>query len=115
MLAEGEYRSPSVVVNEMIAKQSQDYTINQDILSEIDEITQTHTLDAATYDNIIQLLLSPTFIATFAKHQYDLDYFVENFTYHATDRIYAVPKHICEKAKVMWREVAVLKGIVDKG
>jgi hypothetical protein len=114
MLAEGEYRSPSVVVNEFIAKQIGDYTVNQDILSEIDEITQTHTLDAATYDNIIQLLLSESFIASLSENHTDLDFFVSNFTYHATDRIYAIPKQICEKAKVMWREVAVLKGIMDK-
>jgi hypothetical protein len=114
MLAEGEYRSPSVVVNEFIAKKSNDYETNRQILSEIDEITQTYTLDAATYDNIIQLLCNTAFVNTFAGHEKDLDFFIANFTYYPMDRACAIPNGIGEKAKVQWRAVEVLKGIVDK-
>lgn len=97
-LAANEYRSPAVVVNQLLDKASNDYTINENILSEIDEITQTYTLDTATYDNIIQLLSDESFVATFVGHESDLKFFIANFTYYPTDRASAIPEGVGAKA-----------------
>ena len=112
-LGANEYRSPAVVTNEWLDAQSTDYKTNRQLLSEIDEITQMYTLDMATYDRIIQLLCNNSFIATFAKHQYDLDYFVANFTYYPTDRACAITEGVGAKALERWREVEGLKAVIE--
>ena len=108
-----EYRSPTIVTNEWLDTQSNDYTINENILSEIDEITQTYTLNTATYDSIVQLLCNKAFVNSFAGNENDLNFFIANFTYYPTDRACAITEGVGAKALETWRGVEGLKGVIE--